>query len=73
MRRPEGRQSAERQRDDEDAAVVLTIVAALAASTAASAGDSTTPAAPAVWADPGHRFGLTRPSAAGWWASGMPR
>jgi len=61
----------ETARDEEDAAVVIAVLAALAAASAHPGGNAT--AGPAsVWSDPAHRFGVRRPSAGGWWASGLP-
>ena len=70
---PPGRAARERRQDDEDAAVVLTIVAALAASATESAAATNATGPSSFWGDPAHRLGITRPSATGWWASGMPR
>ena len=61
----------ETARDEEDAAVVIAVLAALAAASAHPGGNTT--AGPAsVWSDPAHRFGVRRPSAGSWWASGLP-
>jgi len=50
------------------------VIAILAALSAASAHPSENAAAgPAsVWSDPAHRFGVRRPFAGSWWASGLP-
>ena len=61
----------ETARDEEDAAVVIAVLAALAAASAHPGGNAT--AGPAsVWSDPAHRFGVRRPYAGSWWASGLP-
>ena len=58
------------RRAEEDAAAVVTVLAVLAVST----DDQDSALEPTnVWGDPAHVLGVDQPSAAGWWASGLPR
>jgi hypothetical protein len=58
-------------RNEEDAAMVIAILAALSAASAHPSENAA--AGPAsVWSDPAHRFGVRRPFAGSWWASGLP-
>ncbi|HEY4993720.1 MAG TPA: acyl-CoA carboxylase epsilon subunit [Nakamurella sp.] len=58
--------------DEDDAAALLAVLLVISAS-APDHGPETI-GAHSVWGEPAHRLGLrSRPSASGWWASGLPR